>query len=262
LRLSKSKRVFNYILLLGLLSAVVWSAYDTETDPGAIFRGIPNMVDYLSRMIPPMWSKIPALLHPLRETIEIAVVATALAAFGSLALGLFGARNIHSNEILYRSARSVMSLLRSVPSLLYALVFVSMVGLGPLPGVMGLACHVTGALGRYFSEAFELAKKETIEAAKIDGAGRLRIIWHIVMPEARPLLIGYTLYYFEHCVRQATLLGLVGAGGIGVPLIMSIRLFRSQEVAACMIVILGTVFALDAISTVIRRKFIYEEGKL
>ena len=96
----------------------------------------------------------------------------------------------------------------------------------------------------------------------MDGARKARIIWNIVLPEARPLIVGYTLYYFEHCVRQATLLGLVGAGGIGVRLILSIRLFRSQEVAACMIVILGAVFALDVISSFIRNRFIFDTGQL
>lgn len=213
-------------------------------------------------MFPPAWEIIPSLMYPLRETIEIALLATAWAFCGALVLGLLGARNVHSSTIVYRVARGLLGVLRSVPSLLYALMFVSMVGLGPLPGIMGLACHVTGALGRYFAEAFELAKKDTIEAAKMDGARKARIIWNIVLPEARPLIVGYTLYYFEHCVRQATLLGLVGAGGIGVRLILSIRLFRSEEVAACMIVILGAVFALDVISSFIRNRFIFDTGQL
>ena len=255
-------RIGFFAVLAGLLSLVILAMIHTGADPLAIVRGFPNMVKYLGRMFPPAFSKIPGLINPLIETLEIALIATFLAFFSSLALGLLAAKNIHNNELIYRAAHITLNALRSVPSLLYALMFVSMVGLGPLPGIMGLACHVTGALGRYFAEAFELAKKETIEAAKIDGATRLQIIRYIVIPDARPLLIGYTLYYFEHCVRQATILGLVGAGGIGVPLILAIRLFKTQEVAACMIVILTTVFALDAISSVIRRRYIYEEGKL
>ena len=255
-------RFLPYIALAGLLLIVAMAMVDTGVDPAAIWRGVPNMVKYLGRMIPPAWEKIPSLMRPLLETVEIALVATFFAFFSSISLGLMAAKNIHSNWFVYRVAHLTLNALRSVPSLLYALIFVSMVGLGPLPGIMGLACHVTGALGRYFAEAFELAKKETIEAGKMDGANRFQVIWHIVIPDARPLLIGYTMYYFEHCVRQATLLGLVGAGGIGVPLIMSLRLFRTEEVAACMIVILTTVFALDAVSSFIRRRFIYEEGVL
>lgn len=220
------------------------------------------MLIYFGRMIPPSWQKIPSLIEPLRETIEIAVVSISLAFFGAIVLGLMAAKNVNRSRVLYRLARGTLSALRSIPSLLYALIFVSMVGLGPLPGIMGLACHVTGALGRYFSEAFELSPKETIEAAKMDGAGRIRVIWYIIIPAARPLIVGYTLYYFEHCVRQATMLGLVGAGGIGVPLILSLRLFRHQDAAACMIVILGTVFTLDAVSSIIRWRFIHDSGTL
>ena len=214
------------------------------------------MVEYLRSMLPPNWGKIPSLLGPLRETVEIGLVAIFWSVLCSLVLGVLAARNLNRYRVVYLAARQLLNLLRGVPALLYALIFVSMVGLGAFPGVLGLVCHTTGALGRYFAETFELAEPHALEAAEIDGANRLQIIWYVVIPEAMPSLVGYTLYYFEFCVRQATILGFVGAGGIGVPLIMSIRLFRSQDVAACMLVILGSILVLDRLSSLIRYRLI------
>lgn len=235
---------------------------DTHTSPTTAIRGIPNIIKYLGTMFPPAWSKIPSLLIPLKESLEIAVVSIAWASISSLFLGLFAARNVSPWPWTYQTARFLLNTLRGIPSLLYALIFVSMVGLGAFPGVLGLVCHCTGALGRYFAEAFESADTEPIEAAKVDGANRIQIIWYVLIPNVFHLLVGYVLYYFEYCVRTSTLLGLVGAGGIGVPLLVSLRLFRTKEVAAELLVILAVVFLLDRMSAAIRRRVLEEESTL
>jgi len=235
---------------------------DTHVSPTVAIRGVPNIIKYLSTMFPVAWSKIPSLLTPLRESLEIAVVSIAWASVGALFLGLLGARNVSPWPWTYQAARFLLNALRGIPSLLYALLFVSMVGLGAFPGVLGLVFHCVGALGRYFAEAFESADIEPIEAGKVDGANRLQIIWYVLLPDVRHLLIGYILYYFEYCVRTSTLLGLVGAGGIGVPLLISLRMFRTGEVAAELLVILATVFVLDRMSATIRRRVMGKERAL
>jgi len=253
---------FRKIALAVFLGAIVGACMvDTRVSPAAAIRGIPNILRYLGTMFPIAWYKIPSLMIPLRESVEIAVVSIAWASLGALILGLMGARNIAPNW-MYQIARSFLNALRGIPALLYALIFVSMVGLGPFPGVLGLICHCIGALGRYFAEAFEATDIEPVEAAKVDGANKLQIIWYVLIPNVGHLLIGYILYYFEYCVRTSTLLGLVGAGGIGVPLIISIRLFRTQEVAATLLVILTMVFLMDRMSAAIRRRVLGGERVL
>jgi len=231
---------------------------ETETSPVALVKGFPNIVQYIASMWPPAWAKVPSLLKPLGESLAIALVATFWASLGAVVMGLCAARNVCPWPWLYHGARMVLNVLRGIPSLLYALLFVSMVGLGPFPGVLGLVFHCTGAMGRYFAEAFEAADMEPIEAAKVDGASRFQIVVHVLLPGTSYLLISYVLYYLEYCVRSSTMLGLVGAGGIGVPLLVSIRLFRPKEVAACMLVILAAVFLMDRGSAVIRRKVLGE----
>ena len=228
----------------------------TETSPTAVIHGLPNMLHYIRGMWPPAWDVIPSLLGPLLESVEIAVVSIAWASLGALILGLLGARNVNPIGWLYHLARIILNALRGIPSLLYALMFVAMVGLGPFPGVLGLVCHCIGALGRYFAEAIETADREPIEAAMVDGANRLQLIWYVILPGVAHLLVGYILYYFEYCIRTSTMLGFVGAGGIGVPLLVSIRLFRTHEVAATLLVILVTVFILDRTSALIRQQLL------
>jgi len=250
-------------LVIGLLLAAVGICMvETQTSPAAAIRGVPSMLRYLRGMWPPAWSAIPGLLEPLLESVEIAVVAIAWASFGALILGLLGARNINSIGWLYQAVRILLNTLRGIPALLYALVFVAMVGLGPFPGVLGLACHCTGSLGRYFAEAFESSDPGLIEAGKSVGAHKGQIIVHFVLSDTLPLLIGYILYYFEYCIRTSTLLGFVGAGGIGVPLLVALRLFRTREVAAILMLILATVFTLDRTSAFIRRQILGGEHTL
>ena len=235
---------------------------DTRVSPAVAVRGVPNILRYLSEMWPLAWGKVPSLLGPMRESIEIAVVSIAWASLGALFVGLLAAKNVSPWPWLYQVARSLLNALRGIPSLLYALIFVSMVGLGPFPGVLGLVFHCIGAMGRYFAEAFESADMEPIEAAKVDGASRVQIIWFVLIPNVGHLLIGYVLYYFEYCIRTSTLLGLVGAGGIGVPLLVSLRLFRTGEVAVELLMILTVVFILDRFSAVVRSRILGVKGAL
>lgn len=235
---------------------------DTRVSPAAAVRGVPNILRYLSEMWPMAWGKVPSLIRPMMESIEIAVVSIAWASLGALLVGLLAAKNVSPWPWSYQAARSLLNALRGIPSLLYALIFVSMVGLGPFPGVLGMVFHCVGAMGRYFAEAFESADMEPIEAAKVDGASRVQIIWFVLIPNVGHLLIGYVLYYFEYCIRTSTLLGLVGAGGIGVPLLISLRLFRTGEVAVELLMILTVVFILDRFSATVRSRILGVKGAL
>jgi len=153
----------------------------------------------------------------------------------------------------------MINLLRAIPTLLWAILFVSFVGLGPLAGVFAITCHCIGTLGKLFSEAIESLDpntRELVEAMRVDGANERQIIWHGLIPSLAPLFASYILYYFEANVRSATVLGLVGAGGIGLVLTQTIRLFKRHETLTVLLVILGTVIIIDSISRQIRRRLV------
>ncbi len=139
---------------------------------------------------------------------------------------------------------------------MWALLFVAMVGLGPFPGVLALTVHLVGALGKYFSEAIEDANQDLVVAIASTGANRIQTVYYGIVPQIRTLFVGYTFYYLEHSFRAATVLGLVGAGGIGIELINSIRLFKNQEVLTTLIVMVVTVILIDRTSAFIRMRFI------
>ena len=131
-----------------------------------------------------------------------------------------------------------------------------MVGLGPFPGVLALAAHVTGALGRYFSEAIETVDPEVVKAVVSTGASKTQVVMRGILPEVKPLFINYVLYYLENNFRAATVLGLVGAGGIGMELITSMRLFRSNEVLTILIIMVSMVTVIDRTSAHIRKQVV------
>lgn len=159
-------------------------------------------------------------------------------------------------KVIYHSMRTFFDICRGINEIIWALLFVSMVGLGPFPGVLALAVHLIGALGKYFSEAIENVNPEIIHTIAATGANKIQIIFHAVIPQIKSLFVGYIFYYFEHSVRAATVLGLVGAGGIGLELLTSIKLFKLKEVSAIMIVMVVMVTAIDRSSAYMRNKII------
>jgi len=226
----------------------------TEADPVALVRGIPNLVDYIGSGFPPNWAKIPQLSSYLLESLWIAVASIFWSIALSLVLGLLAARNVNSNRASRKFFQSLISMFRATHPMVYALVFVSAVGLGPFAGVLGLVFHTSGALGRYFAEAIETVPADQIEAAQLDGAGKLRIVVSIILPDRFPWILGYSLYYFEYCIRQSTMLGLVGAGGIGRPLMTALRLFKTKDVTSILLTIMAIVLVMDTVVTWIRGK--------
>lgn len=253
----------RYLGLVALIAVIVWAARGAEVSVTNIVSGVPNIVDYLAQMIPPSVPPSDSILswlgQPLAETFQISIMAIIFATIIALPFSFLAARNIMPNGVIYQMARGVLGILRGIPPLLYALLFVSMVGLGPFAGVLALTLHCIGALGRYFSEAVENINPEIINAAKATGANKIQAIVHAVIPELAALIVGYILYYFEYCVRTSTVLGLVGAGGIGLQLMISIHLFKYGEVATIMLVIITIIIIMDRLSVMTRTRFIKGE---
>ncbi|MDP2210548.1 MAG: phosphonate ABC transporter, permease protein PhnE [Candidatus Aquicultor sp.] len=249
------------LLKKGMLGALVifiyiWSAYGTNLSVSELVRGYPFMADFLNRMMPPSTANLSGLVAPTIETIQIAIWGTTLAVVLSLPLGLLAAQNITPHPAVYYVTRWVLNALRAVNDLIFALIFVAAVGLGPFPGVLALGVHSAGMLGKFYAEAIENVDKGTIEALEATGAHKLQIIRYAIIPQIVPEFVTYNVYRFEHNLRQATVLGMVGAGGLGFELITSMRLFKYQDAATILLVILLVVTGIDHISNKIRARLI------
>lgn len=242
---------FKYIFAIII---IIWAIYGTNTSLNRFISGIPEIFNYFREMFPPDYTILPKLVDKVGETIQIAIMGTLFGTIIALPLSFMAARNVMKVKIIYQMTRGFFDICRGVNEVVWALLFVSMVGLGPFPGVLALSVHLAGSLGRYFSEAIETVDPEIIRAIQSTGARKMHVITNAYIPEIKPLFLNYILYYFEHSIRAATVLGLVGAGGIGFELLTSIRLFRLNETSMILIVIVSLVIIADRTSALIRTK--------
>lgn len=223
-----------------------------------LLAGFPSMVDFVQRMLPPDFSDWQIYTRAAIETVQIALVGTCLAALLAFPLSFLAARNIDTIPWLYQITRFLFDACRGVSEIIWGLLFVATVGLGPSAGVLALTVHELGALGRYFSETIESVPPTIIEAAESVGATKVQTIARVIVPGIKPYLIGYLFYYLEHGIRAASVLGLVGAGGIGFLLETRISLFRYREVSAILIIVMILVISSDRLSAAVRRRLLGE----
>lgn len=240
-------------LVLALLVLLHWSAGGAQLSWGELAAGMPQIGDFISRSLPPDPAILPRLLAPALETVQIAIWGTLLAIICAVPLAFLAARNLHGNRWLYQGTRQGLNVIRSINELILALVFVSAVGLGPFPGVLALAVHGVGMLGKFFAESIEEIDQGPLEALRATGARPLQVIVFGVLPQVITAWIAVVLYRFEVNLRSATVLGMVGAGGLGFELVSSLKLFKYQETATCIIVITLMVIAADLLSSCLRR---------
>jgi phosphonate transport system permease protein len=231
-----------------------WSAGGAQMSWGELARGMPQIADFLSRSVPPDWSILPRLWAPALETVQIAVWGTLLSVLLALPLSFIAAGNLHGWHWLRRATRQFLNVVRSINELILALVFVSAVGLGPFPGVLALALHGMGMLGKFFAESIEEIDDGPLQALRSAGATQLQLIVFGGIPQASTAWIAVVHYRFEVNLRSATVLGMVGAGGLGFELVSSLKLFRYQETATCIVVITVMVIAADLISHWLRSR--------
>ncbi|MDR0672817.1 MAG: phosphonate ABC transporter, permease protein PhnE [Zoogloeaceae bacterium] len=243
---------FGWGLALALLS---WSWRGAEMAPGHLIRDAGNMAALARDFFPPDFKDWRLYLEEMLVTLHIAVWGTLLAIVCAIPLGLLSAENIAPWWIRH-PVRRAMDTLRSINEMVFAMVFVAAVGLGPFPGVLALFVHTTGVLAKLFAEAVETIDPGPVEGVRATGASALQEIVFGVIPQVAPLWISYSLYRFESNVRSATVVGMVGAGGIGVILWESVRGFQFPQTSAMMIAIIVTVSLLDMASQAVRKRFI------
>ena len=239
-----------------ILVAVILSAWAVGLlDANRMVTGLADIADLLSEMWVPDFTHLNSWWGPLLDSMTMSIAATALAVLLSVPLALLGARNTSPHPAIYWVARLILNVLRSVPELIMAIVFVAAVGFGALPGALALGIHSAGMVGKFFAEAIEHAAEAPVEAARATGAGPAQVILHGILPQVLPQMADVTVYRWEHNFRASVVVGVVGAGGIGFELIAALLTFQYDEVAAILLVILATVTVVDALGGALRKRF-------
>jgi phosphonate transport system permease protein len=247
------EKVFDVLIWGGLIVMLVWSFYPADMHRmGQVFTGGGNMAMLLEDFLKPNFRYWHSYFDLMLETVQMAVWGSFLSVILAVPFGLLSSSNIAPYWIVF-PVRRLMDAFRAINELVFALIFVAAVGLGPLAGVLALMIHTTGTLAKLFSEAVEAIDPRPVEGIKATGAPAIQEIVYGVVPQVLPLWISYSLYRFEANVRSATVLGIVGAGGIGMSLSEALRGFDYSAGAAILLIILVTVSLLDIFGSLLRK---------
>jgi phosphonate transport system permease protein len=269
-----SSSYFPYLFAALFALVFVDSWRRAAIDPGVFFdsKGRAALWKFFAGMFPPelSWDFLSLMLRPTLETIQISLLGTVIAVMIGFPLGLLGTHSLVVGGILndaemqgapvrralryamYFIARALLSLFRSIPEFVWAFMFVRAVGLGPFPGVLAIGVAYGGMLGKVYSEIFEAANQRPLEALQSVGAGKLQVFFYGWFPQTLPNFISYTLYRWECAVRASAILGLVGAGGLGQQIEISMRMFDFSQVFTILIILFAMVAAVDYISAKVR----------
>lgn len=249
---AESLRAWVAFMAMALLTAWSISALDIEW---AFFADAHvQAADLLSRMWPPRWSYLPLILHPLIETIHIATLGTAIAVVLSLPVAFLAARNTTANRFTWLIGRGILVMSRSVNTVIWGLVFVAVFGPGPVAGICAVAARSVGFLAKLVAEAIEEVHVGQVEAIAATGAKTPQVWLTAILPQVLPVLVGTGVYRWDINVRESSVLGFVGAGGIGLYLYASINQFAWQQVTVILIATSVIVLASEALSAWVRRR--------
>jgi phosphonate transport system permease protein len=269
---------YNVMIVLLLAVLILWSWHSTEMSVKAFMEGWRNMIVYIggnptiegSGFFPPSFQKTRIIKYLLSmvETIQMAFLALILSVVIAFPLAFFASRNtleiiipghnwysVVLRKLSYMATRFIANLSRSINELVWALIFVSAVGLGPMPGILALGVHTSGVLMKLFSEGIENIQSEPVTALAATGAGPFKVIRYAVLPQIAPFFVSMILYRFESDVRSATILGFTGAGGIGMYLFDKLRGYENKDVTTILIIIIIAVALVDRLSAVIRKRY-------
>lgn len=256
-RLAASQRMpwYGWLAWSGLALVMAWAWHGAEIRPLDLVRDAGNMRTYAGDFFPPDFRDWRLYVREMVVTLHIALWGTALAIVAAVPMGLLSSSNIVPAWI-YQPVRRIMDACRATNEMVFAMLFIVAVGLGPFAGVLALFVHTTGTLAKLFSEAVEAIDPRPVEGIRATGAHRLAEIAYGVIPQVMPLWLSYCLYRFESNVRSASVVGMVGAGGIGVVLFEVIRGFEYAQTCAVLLILIVTVSLIDLLSSWLRQRFI------
>tara|TARA_Y100001936_G_scaffold238827_1_gene271099 strand:- start:237 stop:1106 length:870 start_codon:yes stop_codon:yes gene_type:complete len=276
--LIRKKRFWNISLLILILIGIILSSKLVNIDSSNLLNGIPRLGDYILQIIPSLESSnlflgskdqgsiaywyfnLPNYLKLLFETFNMALLATIVGSTLALFLSFLAAKNTSPNSLVFFTIRRILEFFRGVPEIIFAILFVWVLGIGPLAGIIAMMLHTTGSLGKLFSEVHENSNNRPIEALKASGGNWLSEMKFGLLPQVLPNLISYSLLRFEINIRASTILGFVGAGGIGQELYLVINFNYYEEVSAIILLIILTVISIDLLSGYLRKNIIGVEN--
>ena len=251
-------RHLRYLSVATIAALLIFGAFHVTglLDPKRLAEGGPALLTIAGEMLPPDFTRWSKWIKPLADTLAMSIGGTVLAVLLSFPLSFVAARNTTPNGFTYHAGRMTLNALRAFPELIMGIIFVAAVGFGALPGVLALGLHSVGMVGKFFAEAIEHVDPKPVEAARAAGATELQVVWRAVLPQVLPQMADVTIYRWEYNFRASTVMGAVGAGGIGLELMGSLRLMDYQQVSAILLCILVCVTLVDAIGGWLRRKLV------
>ncbi|MEO5692536.1 MAG: phosphonate ABC transporter, permease protein PhnE [Usitatibacter sp.] len=253
-RRSPRESLVAWLTVAAVAFASAWSVSALDIEWAFFADAHVQAADLVGRMWPPRWSYLPQILAPLLETIHIATLGTAISVVLSIPIAFLAARNTTLNSFTWVVGRAILVASRSVNTIIWGLVFVAIFGPGPLAGVAAVAARSVGFLAKLIAEAIEEADAGPIEAVRATGAGTAQVYLIGVLPQVIPVVLGTTIYRWDINIRESSVLGFVGAGGIGLQLYASINQFAWQQVLMVLVAILAIVLVSEALSAYTRAR--------
>ena len=245
----------NNIIIGVIVALLVIASYNVDANPIEFVEGLPNLAIILEEIVEVEPKYIPTALWAMFETIQMAFIGTVIGIVIALPLSMLAARNLNS-KFVYAPIRALLAAIRTFPSILWALLFVIMVGSGAFAGVLAIIMYTIGFIAKLQYEAIETIDADPMDAVGSIGVSKVQLITYVVIPESASHLLSQMLYMFDYNIRQTSILGLVGAGGIGFYIINYIKFFEYGKAAIFMLVVLITVLVIDWVSVKIRDKYI------
>lgn len=241
---------------LAFLGITVWAIIEVRLDPMAIVAGLGGADRIMGDLLDPNWEFLGNTVRPMLETFQMAVIAAAIGCAVALPLAFIASRVTTPNRVAYALDRSILNVIRAIPDILYALIFVSAVSIGPLAGILALILFNIGVVAKLLSETVDGVDTGPIEAARAAGANRTQTVVTSVLPQVMPNYIAYSLYTFELNIRASTVIGIVGAGGIGQLLNTQRQFFAYSNVSVIIIELFVFVFLIELLSISLRRRLV------
>ena len=272
--LTRKKNFWNIFLIVLLLVGIILSSKVIDINSSNLLNGVPRLGDYVSQILPTLepnnlflgskdqgsiaywYFNLPKYIKLLFETFNMALFATMVGSTLGLFFSFLAAKNISPNSLIFFTIRRILEFFRGVPEIIFAILFVWILGIGPLAGIIAMTIHTTGSLGKLFSEVHENSDNKPIEALKASGGNWISEMRFGLLPQVIPNLISYALLRFEINIRASTILGFVGAGGIGQELYLVINFNYYEEVSAIILLIILTVISIDLFSGYLRKNII------
>lgn len=259
-RPAKPRRSFVPLVGLAIFAAITWWASSEEfgigLDVGELLGNLTRGADILAEFWPPNWAFLPRTLGPLLETVQIAIIASVIGCGVALPVAFLASRITAPNAGAYFADRGVLSVVRALPDILYALIFVAALGIGPLPGILALILFNIGVVAKLLSETVDGVDPGPIEATRAAGGNRIQTVRWAVLPQVLPNYVAYSLYAFELNIRASAVIGIVGAGGIGNLINEQRRFFNYDNLTVILVEIFVLVLVVEAISIWLRRRLV------